>query len=149
MKYLEDFENGMVVESRTYDVTKEEIVAFAAAYDPQPFHTDEAYARETQFGQLIASGWHTCAIAMRLLVDSVLGDTAGIASPGVDEIRWLRPVCPGDVLHLRWTVQDVKPSRSKPDRGVVRALSELVNQDGETVMRHIGMSMVHKRAADS
>jgi len=145
MKYLEDFKEGEVTTVGNYRVTEEEVLTFARAYDPQPIHTDKAFAEASAFGGLIASGWHTCAIAMRLLVDNFLDGVAAIASPGVDEIRWKKPVRPGDTLRMRWTILEVRKSRSKPDRGVLRALSEILNQDDEVVMSHIGMSMIHTR----
>ena len=145
MKYLEDFKEGEVTTVGHYRVTEEEVLTFARAYDPQPIHTDKAFAEASAFGGLIASGWHTCAIAMRLLVDNFLDGVAAIASPGVDEIRWKKPVRPGDTLRMRWTILEVRKSRSKPDRGVLRALSEILNQDDEVVMSHIGMSMIHTR----
>jgi len=145
MKYLEDFKEGEVTTVGNYRVTEEEVLTFARAYDPQPIHTDKAFAEASAFGGLIASGWHTCAIAMRLLVDNFLDGVAAIASPGVDEIRWKKPVRPGDTLRMRWTILEVRKSRSKPDRGVLRAQSEILNQDDEVVMSHIGMSMIHTR----
>jgi acyl dehydratase len=145
MKYLEDFKEGEVTTVGNYRVTEEEVLTFARAYDPQPIHTDKAFAEASAFGGLIASGWHTCAIAMRLLVDNFLDGVAAIASPGVDEIRWKKPVRPGDTLRMRWTILEVRKSRSKPDRGVLRASSEILNQDDEVVMSHIGMSMIHTR----
>jgi acyl dehydratase len=145
MKYLEDFKEGEVTTVGSYTVTEAEVLTFARAYDPQPIHTDKAFAEASAFGGLIASGWHTCAIAMRLLVDNFLDGVAAIASPGVDEIRWKKPVRPGDTLRMRWTILEVRKSRSKPDRGVLRALSEILNQDDEVVMSHIGMSMIHTR----
>ena len=143
--YLEDFAPGQVRESPLRALTKDEIVAFARVYDPQPFHIDEAAARETMFGGLIASGWHTIAIYMRLMWDSYLKDTASLGSPGVDEVRWLKPVRPGDTLRARFTVLEAVPSRSKPDRGIVRSLSEVFNQHGEVVMTLRGLGLFGRR----
>lgn len=148
MKYLDDIQEGFTATVGNYLVTEEEVLSFAKAYDPQPIHTDKAFAESSPFEGLICSGWHTCAISMRLLVDHFLVDVAAIASPGVDELRWKKPVKPGDVLRLRWTVLETKISRSKPDRGVLRALSEILNQDDEVVMTHIGMSMMYTRPAE-
>src|SRR5437867_2941032 len=115
-KYLEDFEVGETLELGSCRVTREEILEFARRYDPQPFHVDEAAARQSIYGGLIASGWHTTAMLMRLLVDRMAG-VKTMGSPGTDEIRWLKPVRPGDTLTARAVVLDVVPSRSKPDRG--------------------------------
>ena len=133
-RYLEDYEPGAVYEFGSVVVEEEEIIAFARRYDPQVFHTDQAGARKTAFGGLVASGWHTAALAMRMLVDHYISHVACLGSPGADELRWLKPVRPGDTLSLRVTVLKVKRSRSKPDRGVVRSFVEVLNQDGEVVM---------------
>jgi acyl dehydratase len=145
MLYFEDFPPGDVRESPGRTVTREEIVAFAREFDPQPFHTDEAAAARTIYGGLIASGWHTIAIYMRLMWDAYLKDTASLGSPGVDEVRWLKPVRPGDTLRVRFTVLEALPSRSKPDRGIVRSLSEVFNQHGEVVMTLRGLGMFGRR----
>ena len=145
--YLEDFAPGQVFESGPRTLAQEEIIAFAREYDPQPFHTDERAAKDTVYGGLIASGWQTTAIMMRLLWDTFLKDTASLGSPGSDEIRWLKPVRPGDTLRARFTIQEVIPSRSKPDRGIVKTLTEMLNQHGEVVMTHRGMGMFGRRPA--
>jgi acyl dehydratase len=145
--YFEDFPPGDVRESGARTVTREEMLAFAREFDPQPFHIDEAAARQTIYGGLIASGWHTIAIYMRLMWDSYLKDTVSLGSPGVDEVRWLMPVRPGDTLRARFTVVDALPSRSKPDRGIVRSLSEVFNQRGEIVMTLRGLGMFGRRPA--
>jgi acyl dehydratase len=126
-------------------VSRDEIVAFATEFDPQPFHIDEAAAARSVFRGLLASGWHTTAILMRLMWDAFLHDAASLGSPGVDEIRWLRPVRPGDTLRARFTVVEAVPSRSKPDRGVVRSFSEMLNQHGEVVMTVRGLGMFARR----
>jgi acyl dehydratase len=146
--YLEDFAPGQVRESPPRTLSKDEIIAFARDYDPQPFHTDEQAAKHTVYGGLIASGWQTTAIMMRLLWDTFLKDTSSLGSPGSDEIRWLKPVRPGDTLRARFTIVDVTPSRSKPDRGIVRTFTEMLNQHGETVMTHKGMGMFGRRPRD-
>jgi acyl dehydratase len=147
MLYFEDFPPGDVRESPARTVTRDEILAFARAFDPQPFHTDEEAARGTLYGGLIASGWHTVAVYMRLMWDAFLKDAASLGSPGVDEVRWLRPVRPGDTLRARFTVVEAVPSRSKPDRGVIRSLSEVFNQHGELVMTLRGLGLFTRRPA--
>jgi acyl dehydratase len=147
MLYFEDFPPGDVRESPARTVTREEMLAFAREFDPQPFHTDEEAARKTIFSGLIASGWHTVAISMRLMWETYLVDTASLGSPGVDEVRWLKPVRPGDTLRARFTVVEAIPSRSKPDRGVVRSLSEVLNQHGEVVMTLRGLGLFARRPA--
>ena len=132
--YFEDFEVGQVFELGEKTLTKGEIVAFARDYDPQPFHVDEEAAEGSAFGGLIASGWHTAAVFMRLYADAVLSRAASMGSPGVDELRWLRPVRPGDVLSARLTVLDAVPSTSRPGRGTVHLLAEVHNGGGEKVM---------------
>ncbi|MDF2750112.1 MAG: putative MaoC-like dehydratase [Gaiellaceae bacterium] len=133
-QYFEDFRPGQTVELGSRTVTEEEIVAFARQWDPQPFHTDAEAARDSVFGGLIASGWHTGAMWMRLYVDSLLGSSASQGSPGVEELRWLAPVRPGDTLTGRLEVLEAVPSERRPDRGTVRIRAEMVNQDGVTVM---------------
>ncbi|HEU4369842.1 MAG TPA: MaoC family dehydratase [Methylomirabilota bacterium] len=145
MLYFEDFPPGDVRESPDRTVTREEMLAFARQFDPQPFHTDEAAAAATVYGGLIASGWHTVAVLMRLMWETFLADAASLGSPGVDEVRWLKPVRPGDTLRARFTVVDAVPSRSKPDRGVVRSVSEVFNQHGEVVMTLRGLGLFARR----
>jgi acyl dehydratase len=145
MLYFEDFPPGDVRESPARAVTGDELVAFARAFDPQPFHLDEEAARGSIYGGLLASGWHTCAISMRLMWDTFLKDTASLGSPGVDEIRWIEPVRPGDTLRARFTVVEAIPSRSKPDRGIVRSVSEIFNQHGNVVMTMRGLGMFARR----
>jgi acyl dehydratase len=145
--YLEDFVPGQVRESPPRTLTKDEIVAFAREYDPQPFHIDEEAAKRSVFGGLIASGWQTVGIMMRLLWDTFLKDTSSLGSPGCDEIRWLRPVRPGDTLRARFTIVEVVPSRSKADRGLVRTFTEILNQHGQVVMTVRGLGMYGRRPA--
>jgi acyl dehydratase len=123
-------------------VTEEEIIEFARRYDPQVFHTDPVAARDSIYGGLVASGWHTAAMAMRLIVEHHLSHAAGVGSPGVDEVRWLKPVRPGDRLSVRVTVLEVRRSESKPDRGLVRSFIEVLNQDMAVVMSFKGVTMV-------
>ena len=140
-RYFEDFRPGEVIEFGDYLVTEEEIVDFARRYDPQPFHVDRKAAAESIYGGLIASGWMTGSIMMRLLVDHFIAPASSMGSPGVDEVRWSRPVRPGDRLHVRVTIVDTKRSQSKPDRGIVQVQQEMINQQGDTVMSLRGMSL--------
>jgi acyl dehydratase len=148
MLYLDDFEPGQIIELGSRDVTKDEIIAFAKQFDPQPFHLDEALAAETIYGGLIASGWHTVCLFMRLLVDGLLSNAASMGSPGVDEVRWLKPVRPGDVLTAKGVIHEVIPSRSKPDRGVLRTTYEMYNQHGEQVLSMKGVGMFGRRGEE-
>jgi acyl dehydratase len=144
-RWFEDFNPGDVFEFGDYPMSEAEILEFAGKYDPQPFHTDPEAARSSIFGGLIASGWHTCAAVMRMMVDDFVPANASMGSPGIDELRWLKPVRPGDRLRVRLTVVESAPSRSKPDRGVVKSFSETLNQDGEVVMTSRGMVMYRRR----
>jgi acyl dehydratase len=134
-RYFEDYVPGLTVDCGRFSLSEAEIIAFARDYDPQPFHVDPEEAKNGPFGGLIASGWHSTAMMMRHLVDYYVSQESSIGSPGVDEIRWPRPVRPGDTLRVRATVIEARRSASKPDRGIVRTLAELVNQDGETAMK--------------
>jgi acyl dehydratase len=127
----------------------EEIVEFAQQYDRQRFHLDPEAARETMFGGLIASGWHTCAIAMRGMCDAYLTRSACLGSPGLDSLKWLRPVRPGDTLHYRATVLEARPSSSKPELGLVKFLWDAVNQSGEQVVAMEGWQLFQRRPADA
>ncbi len=133
-RFFEDFEPGQVYELGSRTVTEADIIAFAREWDPQPFHTDPEAAAESVFGGLIASGWHTGAMWMRLYVDSLLGGPASQGSPGIEELRWLAPVRPGDTLHGRLTVLETRPSERRPGRGTVRIRGEMENQEGVTVL---------------
>ena len=145
MRYWEDIKAGDVVELGSHTMDKERMIAFAREFDPQPFHTDEKAAEATIWGGLIASGWLTGSVLMRLLCDGFLKDTAGLGSPGIDELRWLKPVRPGDTLTARLTVLETTPSRSKPDRGIIRTLAEVLNQRGEIVMTTNSINFVFRR----
>lgn len=147
-RYFEDFTVGQSLELGSYTVTRDEIVAFARQFDPQPFHTDEARAKESAFGGLIASGWHTASIFMRLLVDGLLNETASMGSPGVDELRWTRPVRPGNTLRARFTVREATPSARHADRGTIVSDCEIRNQDDVVVMRVTGRNIIGRRPAD-
>ena len=145
--YWEDLPVGTVIDLGAHDVSKEEILEFARKYDPQWFHTDEEAAKDSIYGGLIASGWHTCAMMIRLLCDSLLLRAASLGSPGIDEIRWIRPVRPGDTLRGRMEVIESRASKSKPDRGLVKSRWEVRNQADEVVMTMEGMGMYRRRDA--
>ncbi len=147
MKYLEDFPVGVRRRLGSKLVDEDEVIRFATEFDPQPFHIDKEAAAQSFYGGVIASGWHTCSMTMRIMVDNYLIDAASLGSPGIDELRWLRPVRPGDTLTVYSTVQEMVPSKSKPDRGVLTTLSEVENQAGEVVMTMRGKSMMKKRPA--
>jgi acyl dehydratase len=134
-RYFEDFPVGLTVELGSHEFTAEDIIAFARQYDPQTMHTDPEQARSSIYGGLIASGWHTVVAYMRLLVDAVMGDSESLGSPGVENLRWLKPVRPGDTLRARFTVLEANESRSRPDRGIVRSRGEMLNQRDEVVMQ--------------
>ena len=131
--YLDDLQPGQTFALGGRSIDREEIVAFARAFDPQPFHLDEAAAQASIYGQLIASGWHTVCIFMRLFADGLLNRTAAIGSPGVDELRWLKPVCAGDSLEAEVEILEVRPSRSRPDRGAARIRCVVRNQQGDVL----------------
>lgn len=145
--YFEDFTVGSRRELGSKQITEEEIVAFARQYDPQPFHIDKEAAKQSIYGGLISSGWMTCSVMMRMLVDNMTSRAASMGSPGVDEIRWLKPVYAGDTLNVTLVVLDARPSNSKPDRGVVHTQWEAVNQRGELVCTVKGMGMYGRRPA--
>ena len=134
-RYFEDFRAGDVAQLGRKRVTRAEIVAFAREYDPQPFHVDEQAAATSPFGGLVASGWHTAAMFMRLFVEELLLGSASLGSPGVEELRWLRPVRPGDELTGVVRILETRASERDPRRGTVITESEVLNQDGEVVMR--------------
>ncbi|MEP7180847.1 MAG: MaoC family dehydratase [Betaproteobacteria bacterium] len=144
-RHFEDYAPGSTCEFGPVRVDADEIVEFGRRYDPQPIHTDPAAAAAGPFGGLIASGWHTIALVMRVLVERYLSHVASLVSPGIDELRWLKPVRPGDELYVRVTVQEATRSRSKPDRGLVRTFIETVNQDGDAVMTFKAMNLIRCR----
>ena len=133
-RYFEDYISGSVHEFGNISVEQDEVIAFARRFDPQVFHTNPILAKKTIYGGLIASGWHTAGLMMRLFADHYLSKVASLGSPGIDELRWNVPVRPGDELSIRITVLETKRSRSKPDRGIVRSFIEVINQDREVVM---------------
>lgn len=146
-RYLEDFVVGQVFGSGRLRIVAERIKSFAAEFDPQPFHLDEESARNTIFRGLAASGWHTAALTMRLLVESEIKPTGGIVGAGFDEFRWLRPVRPGDELRLESQVLDVRPSKSRPEQGLIKVRTTTLNQNGEAVQILIANLVVPRRPA--
>ena len=145
--YFEDYPVGAVFEGGAIAVTEADILDFARRWDPQAMHVDKAAATVGQFGGLIASGWHTGAIMMQLLTEVFISPDCNLASPGVDELRWIRPVRPGDVLSLKVTVLEARRSHSKPDQGIVISLVEVLNQRGEAVMSLKPISLMRCRPA--
>ena len=143
--YWEDFYPGQVREAGGISLSEEEIIEFGRKYDPQPFHTDREKAKQSFFGGLIASGWQTAAVCMRLICDLYLLEAASLGSPGVDEVRWVKPVRAGDTLRLKTTVLETRASTSRPDMGTVRSRSEVYNQHGELVMHMSGVGMFRRR----
>ena len=152
-RYFGDYAVGAIYEYGYATVTEDEIIEFARQFDPQPMHIDTRFATTGPFGGVIASGWHTAGLLMRLIADHYLSTVASLASPGIDELRWPAPVRPGDALKLRTTIVEARPSRSKPDRGLVRTHAELRNADDAVVLSLVAMNLILVRpqaqAADS
>ena len=144
-RYLEDFAVGQTFASGRLTVDRERIKSFAAEFDPQPFHLDEEAARDTIFQGLAASGWHTAALTMRLLVEGELKPAGGIIGAGFEEFRWPRPVRPGDELHVESEVLEVRPSKSRPSQGLIKVRTTTLNQDGEAVQVNVGTLVVPRR----
>jgi acyl dehydratase len=144
-RYFEDYLPGAVYEYGYATVTEPEIIDFATRFDPQPIHTDPQFAAKGPFGGLIASGWHTAGILMRLIADHYLSRVASIASPGVDELRWPAPLRPGDSVRLRAAIVAARPSRSRPDRGIVRTRAELLNRADQAVLQLVAINFVLRR----
>lgn len=144
-RYFEDYTPGAVYEYGYATVTETEIREFAERFDPQRIHTDLEFAATGPFGGLIASGWHTAGIMMRLFADHYVSRVASLASPGVDELRWPTPLRPADIVYLRTTIVDVRVSRTKPDRGIVRTRGELINQNDQPVLQLVAISMFGRR----
>lgn len=143
--YWEDLSVGETRDLGSLSPTAEEIVAFASQWDPQPFHLDPEAAKDSVFGALCASGWHTCAMAMRLMVTNFLHETSSLGSPGLDSLKWLKPVFPGDTLTLKHTITEKRVMGKRPDVGLVRTVWEMVNQHGEPVLRMEGYGMFRLR----
>jgi acyl dehydratase len=146
-RYLEDINVGDKIAFGHYEVTEREIIEFATKYDPQRIHVDPAFAATSDMGGLIASGWHTSAIFMKMMVDSIMDESSGMVSPGIDELRWLRPVRPGDILRAEGEVIGARPSRSKPDRGIVKVRYKVLNQDDDVVMGLTTNNFMRRRDA--
>jgi acyl dehydratase len=143
--YFEDFEPGQKTKYGPRLVTREEIIAFAAQYDPQPMHLDEAAGQKSLLGGLGASGWHSCAIMMRMICDGFMLDSASMGAAGVEEVKWLRPVRPSDSLMLHRTILDTRTSRSRPEMGIVRILYEMFNAHGECAMTMLAVALFARR----
>jgi acyl dehydratase len=150
MIYFEDLVVGRETNFGTYEVTRDEVLEFARKYDPQPFHLSDEEAAKTYFGRLAASGWHTCAMTMAVLARwSAKHQQAGLGSPGIDELRWRRPVYPGDTLHVRGKITDKTPSRSRPEMGSYRTETIVSNQDGVPVMTFTSIVLIRRREGDA
>ena len=151
MIYFEDLEIGKETSFGSYAVTREEVLEFARKYDPQPFHLSDEAAAKTHFGRIAASGWHTCAMVMAVTVDYFMTGSgepqAGLGSPGIDELRWLKPVYPGDTLHVRGEILEKTPSRSKPDLGSFRTKTTVTNQDDVPVLTFTSIVLIRRRPA--
>jgi acyl dehydratase len=147
MIYWEDFKVGERIEMGRHTFTEAQIIDFAQRFDPQPFHVDPVAAKDSFFGGLIASGWHTCSVGMRLTVDSHVNNTRSLGSPGLDNIRWLKPVRAGDTISYSRVVLESRASASRKDAGLVKSRWEAVNQNGETVMTMEGWGMFGRRPA--
>ncbi|MFC6689387.1 MaoC family dehydratase [Jhaorihella thermophila] len=144
---FESFQVGQVQEFGAYEVTEEEIIEFASKYDPQFFHLDPEAAKKSLFGGLCASGWHTCAMTMRMMVDNMERRGTSLGSPGVDDLRWRKPVYPGDVLSVRMEVVGLEPSKSRPQIGIVLSTVQTRNQKGEVVMEFLSKGIFPRREA--
>lgn len=146
MLYYEDIEVGAKQAFGQYEVTREEVVDFAARFDPQPFHLDDAAAAKTYFGRLSASGWHTCAMTMRMLVENMsVVEQAGMGSPGVDQLRWVRPVYPGDALRCETEVLEKRRSKSRTEMGLFKTRVRTFNQDGDMVLEMVSNGLIGVR----
>jgi acyl dehydratase len=147
MRHWEDFKVGEIEQIGGRKVERDEVIDFARRFDPQPFHVDEAAAAQSMYGGLIASGWHTCALVMRMMCDAYLLKSASVGSPGIENLKWLKPVRPGDTIRAQRTTLDSRTSKSRPDIGIVRNLWEVFNQHGELVMTMEGYGMFKRRDA--
>ena len=143
--YWEDLQPGQVLDLGSLTATREEIIAFASQFDPQPFHLDDEAAKASVFGGLCASGWHTCSMAMRLMVTNFLQTAASLGSPGLENVKWMKPVFPGDTLRLQHRILESRPMRSRPDVGLVRTHWEMFNQNGDQVLHMEGWGMFRRR----
>ena len=149
MQYFEDIAVGQRAAFGQYEVTREEVTAFAAKYDPQPFHLSDEAAAATYFGRLSASGWHTCAMTMAMVVENLKAhQQAGLGSPGIDELRWLKPVYPGDTLRCESEILETRRSRSRPEMGSYRSRMTVFNQHDEPVLRFVTIALIRTRPKD-
>ncbi len=150
MLYFEDLEIGSTQSYGSYPVTREEVMQFASDYDPQPFHLDDDAAAATHFGRLSASGWHTCAMTMRMMVDNMkVNKQAGLGSPGVDQLRWKKPVYPGDTLRVETTLLEKRRSQSRRDMGIFKSRGQTFNQHDEVVLEMISNGLIRVRDPDA
>ena len=150
MIYFEDLQAGAVTDFGSYDVTREEVLEFARKYDPQPFHISDEAAAKTHFGRIAASGWHTAAMVMSVIARHVIAhEQAGLGSPGIDDLRWKKPVYPGDTLRVRGEIVDTTPSRSKPEIGSFRTHTIVTNQNDEVVMTFTSIVLISRRPASA
>ena len=146
MQYFEDIEVGATARFGRYEVTRDEVIEFASKFDPQPFHLSDEAAATTHFGRLSASGWHTCAMTMSMVVENLKANSqAGLGSPGIDELRWLKPVYPGNVLRCETEILDKRPSQSRPEMGSYRSRMTVLNQDDVAVMTFISIGLIRTR----
>ncbi len=149
MQYFEDIEVGRTASFGSYAITREEVTAFAAKYDPQPFHLSDEAAAQTHFGRLSASGWHTCAMTMAMLVAHLKeNEQAGLGSPGIDELKWIKPVYPGDTLRCESEVLEKRVSASRPEMGIFKSRMRVFNQDGVMVMTFVSNGLVATRPTE-
>jgi acyl dehydratase len=150
MIYLEDLVVGAETDFGSYEVTREEVLEFARKYDPQPFHLSDEEAAKTHFGRLAASGWHTAAMVMAVIARHVVQhEQAGLGSPGIDELRWKKPVYPGDTLHVRGRILEVTPSRSRPDMGSFRTQTTVTNQHADVVMTFTSIVLMRRKPVET
>ena len=146
MIFYEDLEIGLTRTFGGYEVTREEVVEFASQYDPQPFHLDDEVAAQTHFGRLSASGWHTCAMTMRMMVDNMMNEkSAGLGSPGVDQLRWKKPVYPGDTLRCETEILEKRRSASRPEMGIFKSRIRTFNQHDDMVLEMISNALIRTR----
>jgi acyl dehydratase len=150
MQYFEDLEVGRTAKFGRYEVTREEVIEFASKYDPQPFHLDDEAAAKTHFGRLSASGWHTCAMTMSMLVANLKENRqAGLGSPGMDNLRWLKPVFPGDTLRCETTILEKRRSKSRPEMGLFKSHLKVFNQNDEPVMEMTSNGLIEVRDSEA
>lgn len=150
MRYYEDIAIGSHNAFGRYEVTREEVMQFASKYDPQPFHLDDAAAAQTHFGRLSASGWHTCAMTMAMMVENMKSEqSAGLGSPGVDQLRWIKPVYPGDTLRCETEILEKRRSKSRPEMGIFRSRIRTFNQHDELVLEMVSNGLIRVRDPDA